>query len=64
MTRIFAGYRTRQFSWDRARAMWESGADTYEIASQLGVHESVIYNQLDWWKARKWISRPMEGTER
>ena len=26
--------------------LWESGKDTYDIARELGVHESVVYNAL------------------
>jgi DNA-binding CsgD family transcriptional regulator len=26
--------------------LWNNGKDTYDIARELGVHESVIYNEL------------------
>lgn len=40
----------RQFDWNKARALWQTGKNTHEIAFELGVDESLIYNTIDWWK--------------
>ena len=37
---------------DRAYALWKSGYDTYEIASQLHVTEASVYNGLREYRER------------
>lgn len=32
--------------WWRAMCLWRDGRDTLEIAREMGVHESCIYNDL------------------
>lgn len=36
--------------WYGAAKLWSQGKDTLAIAKALGVHESVVYNQLPRWR--------------
>lgn len=45
--KIYSRDTNRWIDWDSVRELWLGGLDTRDIARQLWIHESVIYNNLD-----------------
>lgn len=45
--KVYSRDTNRWIDWGAVRELWLGGFDTRDIARQLWIHESVIYNNLD-----------------